>query len=269
MVELFEKQIVEQKRKSSKGNQLKWFDGEYWYKADYTGYEGLAEYVISQLLKKSSLQDMEFVTYETEEIKYKNQIMKGCKSRNFLKDDWQIITLERLFKNYTQESLTKSVYEIENYENRLLFIVKETERITGLKEFGKYMSKILTIDAFFLNEDRHMHNIAVLMNSKEEYQLCPIFDNGAALMSDIALDYPLGGSIFGYEKEVRAKTFCDDFTQQLDIAENLYGQNIKFFFHHSDVEKIAEETKYDNAIKERVTELIFQRMRSFEYLFEK
>ena len=26
---------------SSKGNQLKWFDGEYWYKADFLGYEAL------------------------------------------------------------------------------------------------------------------------------------------------------------------------------------------------------------------------------------
>ena len=29
--------------RSSKGNQLKWYRDDLWYKADYTGYEGLVE----------------------------------------------------------------------------------------------------------------------------------------------------------------------------------------------------------------------------------
>ena len=55
MVELFEQNIRTKDRQSSKGNQLKWENNGIWYKADYTGYEGLAEYVISHLLKKSTL----------------------------------------------------------------------------------------------------------------------------------------------------------------------------------------------------------------------
>ena len=43
MVELFEQERREEARLSSKGNQLKWKKDGYWYKADYTGYEGLAE----------------------------------------------------------------------------------------------------------------------------------------------------------------------------------------------------------------------------------
>lgn len=46
--------------------------------------------------------------------------------------------------------------------------------MTGLQEFGIYMNKLLTIDALFLNEDRHTHNIAVLMNGKGDYAYCPI-----------------------------------------------------------------------------------------------
>ena len=53
------------------------------------------------------------------------------------------------------------------------------------------MSKILAIDTFFMNEDRHMHNIGVLMDAEEKYHLCPIFDNGAGLLSDIQMDYPM------------------------------------------------------------------------------
>lgn len=71
MVELFEQNIRTIDLQSSKGNQLKWYDEGIWYKADYTGYEGLAEYMISQLLKKSTLADEEFVLYDLEKIRYK------------------------------------------------------------------------------------------------------------------------------------------------------------------------------------------------------
>ena len=80
MVELFEDHVRQFDRHSSKGNQLKWECDGVWYKADYTGYEGLAEYVISQLLKKSTLDKNEFVVYELEQIKYKRQIFNGAKS---------------------------------------------------------------------------------------------------------------------------------------------------------------------------------------------
>lgn len=56
MIELFEKNSKVNSRQSSKGNQLKWQgDDAFWYKADYTGYEGLAEYFVSNLLKYSTL----------------------------------------------------------------------------------------------------------------------------------------------------------------------------------------------------------------------
>ena len=51
MIELFEQDILLNDRQSSKGNQLKWqSQNGIWYKADYTGYEGLVEYFVSCLL---------------------------------------------------------------------------------------------------------------------------------------------------------------------------------------------------------------------------
>ena len=154
MVELFEKNIVETENRSSKGNQLKWRDGDTWYKADYTGYEGLAEYVISHLITNSSLTSDEYVLYTLEQISYKTNVYNGVKSRNFLKDDWQIITLERLFKNVYGRSLNSMIYRTQSIDDRLRLLVSETIRITGLRDFGIYMSRMLTIDSFFLNEDR-------------------------------------------------------------------------------------------------------------------
>lgn len=67
--------------------------------------EGLVEYMISHLLKKSSLAENEFVCYDLEEIKYGTVIYNGVKSPDFLGKGWQIITLERLFRNFFGESL--------------------------------------------------------------------------------------------------------------------------------------------------------------------
>ncbi len=271
MVELFEKDIIETENKSSKGNQLKWRNGEWWYKADYAGYEGLAEYVISHLLAKSSLENSEYLLYDLENIKYKQTSFQGVKSRNFLHDGWQLITLERLFKTFNYQSLNTLIYKTQNHENRLRLIVDETERITGLKQFGIYISKMLTIDALFLNEDRHTHNIAVLTKDGKEYMPCPIFDQGAGLLSDTTMDYPMGGDIYGMIDSVKPKTFCDSFIEQLEVAERLYGQNIRFSFTKRDVDEILDgvpQGSYSPEIIERVRTICYERIRQMRYLFD-
>ena len=100
MVELFEQDERQNNRQSSKGNQLKWNNNGIWYKADYTGYEGLAEYMISHLLLKSSLRQDEFVLYEPEQIRYKDAVYSGVKSNDFLR--------KRLAVDYTG----KIIYDI-------------------------------------------------------------------------------------------------------------------------------------------------------------
>lgn len=270
MVELFEQDIRTNDRQSSKGNQLKWENNGIWYKADYTGYEGLAEYIISHLLKKSSLATKEFVLYDLEQMQYKETVYKGAKSKSFLTDGWQIITLERLFHNFFGESLYKAIYRIPEHENRLSFLVEQVERMTGLQNFGVYLNKLFTIDAFFLNEDRHTHNIAVLMNEKGEFAYCPIFDNGAGLLADTTMDYPLSGDVYLLMKEVQAKTICTDFDEQLDISEILYGENVKFYFTQKDVRELLENvTEYTKKEKDRVERLVCAQINKYGYLFKK
>ena len=268
MVELFEQDIRENDRQSSKGNQLKWQNGDIWYKADYTGYEGLAEYMISHLLLKSTLYAEEFALYDLEQIRYKATVYNGVKSDDFVKGDRQIITLERLFKNFFDKSLYTAVYHITDYEERLRFLVNQVERITGLTEFGAYINKLLTIDALFLNEDRHMHNIAVLMDGEGEFSYCPIFDQGAGLLSDTAMDYPLGGDTVEYLREAKAKTFCDSFDDQLDISEKLYGGQLRFFFTKKDVRELLDAAViYPAEVRKRVGDVICMQMEKYGYLF--
>ena len=270
MVELFEQDIRTNDRQSSKGNQLKWENNGIWYKADYTGYEGLAEYVISHLLQKSSLSENEFVLYDLEKIQYKSTIYTGVKSESFLRDGWQIITLERLFQNFFSESLYKAIYTIAEHDQRLPFLVNQVERMTGLQNFGAYLNKLFTIDAFFLNEDRHTHNIAVLMNAKGEFAYCPIFDNGAGLLADTTMDYPLSGDVYLLMKESKAKTICDSFDEQLDFSEVLYGENIKFNFTQKNVRDLLENvTEYTKEEKDRVERIVCAQMSKYGYLFKK
>lgn len=73
MIELFEQNIRTNDRQSSKGNQLKWENEGIWYKADYTGYEGLAEYMISNLLKSQHwIRKNLFVMILKNKIRYRN-----------------------------------------------------------------------------------------------------------------------------------------------------------------------------------------------------
>ena len=271
MVELFENEIMDTGRKSSKGNQLKWCRDGVWYKADYAGYEGLSEYMISHLLKKSSLLEDEYLLYDPERVKYKKAYMNGVKSLDMLYDDWQIITLERLFLSIYGKGLNSMIYSEKDPEKRLELIVTQTERITGIEGFGTYMSKMLTIDSFFLNEDRHTHNIAIFADSGGRYSFCPIFDQGAGLLSDTTLDYPMDSDVYECIEQAKPKTFCDDFDLQLDIAEKMYGNSLNFYFSKKDVDELLDavpEGMYGSDVIERVRTVLYYQMRKYGYLFK-
>ena len=125
------------------------------------------------------------------------------------------------------------------------------------------------MDGLFLNEDRHTHNIAVLMSSKGEFAYCPIFDNGACLLSDTTMDYPLEGDIYEQIASVRPKTICQDFLEQIEISEELAGSHIRFSFTGKEIDSLlSEATAYTREEKKRVQTILYQQMRKYKYLFD-
>ena len=267
MIELFSKDRIDARLQSSKGNQLKFQLNSFWYKADYLGYEGLAEFVISRLLALSDLEESEFVHYDLEQIRYRSNVYPGCRSLDFL-DGWQLITLERLFQQHYGHGVNQIWLAEENHQCRLQLLVEYTERVTGLKDFGLYMSKMLTIDTFFLNEDRHAHNIAIMTNQHREYRLAPFFDHGAGLLSDTTMDYPLNEDPLHLIPLAKPKTFCNDFDEQIDIAESLYGQHLRFSFSYEDIKRVLDQAEsYSPEIRSRVMDILLQRRRKYHYLF--
>lgn len=257
---------------SSKGNQLKWRCNAsayiaYWYKADHMGYEGLAETVVSKLLEYTDT--MDYVRYEPALIQYKDTVYLGCRSKDFLQKNEELVTTERIFRSYTGKSLAKELGRISHVKDRILYMVEHMKDYTGLQEFGKYIQTLLALDAFFLNEDRHTNNIAVIYRPEEEtYLFAPIFDNGLALFSDMTADFPLNKTVEECRTTIEAKPFSRSFDEQLDAAEELYGSNVTLCFGKKEVDEILTTyaVSYQDEIVERVRTVLYEQMRKYQYL---
>lgn len=249
-------------RNSSKGNQLKWKADEYWYKADYLGYEALAEYVVSSLLVKSTIG--EFVRYGLEKISYNGFEFDGCSCKHFLKEHEILITLPRLFRLYLNEDIYMKCENVFWTEaDCIKYVVDSVVKITRLVNFGEYLTMLLELDAFFLNEDRHFHNIAVIYNEEtDKFRYCPVFDNGGALFSDMKMFYPLDKNEEACMKEITAKPFSPCFDDQVNAAVKLYGTQFDIWFTEEDLKECLGKVKdrYDERILNRVYKTLMMQM---------
>ena len=238
--------LIDTKATSSKGNQLKWIVRNNWYKADHMGYEGLCEVVVSKLLEKSNISN--FVNYEPIRILFDGREMNGCYSKNFRQ------------KN---ESLAKELTRYPDVKDKIQQTVAFVEKVTKLENVGEYLTTMLELDAFFINEDRHTNNIAFILNDDTgEYRFCPYFDFGLSLLADTTEDYPLGEDIYQLIYKIHAKPFDRDFDVQLDAAQDLYGNHLELHFTNQDIEQAFDEISeyYSDEIITRAKELLYHRM---------
>lgn len=253
---------------TSKGDQPKWQVGGIWYKADHMGYEAMAEVVVSQLLKKSNLHD--FVEYEPVLIEYQGRKLPGCTSRNFRQKDELLVPFERLHRAYMGQGLASVLGKMGEAQERIRYTVDFVERTTGLTDAGKYLTLMLEVDGFFLNEDRHTNNLALIRNEKTmEFRLCPIFDNGLSLLSDLN-DYPLDKDMYDCIRRVRAKPFDMDFDVQVEAAEALYGTQLRFSFTRYDIPTVLDlvrELYPDADVVARVEKVLYEQMRKYPVYF--
>ena len=254
---------------SSKGNQNKWCENGKWYKVDGLGYEALSEVVVSHLLKKSTISS--FVLYEYEQVEIDGKCYRACVSKDFMSaDDDKVISVERLFQAKFGQSAAKEIIKYSDLIDQMKYVNEVVQSITGLTDFGSYLKEIITADALFLNEDRHFHNIAVIQKKDGTYRKCPIFDNGAALLSDVVGDYPYSLSIDQCIEKICAKPFVQDFDEQLDACESAFPEQIvSFHFSKKDIENEINQFEgiYENEVLMRTKELLYRQMRKYAYLF--
>lgn len=217
---------------SSKGNQEKWFDAEtnQWYKLDQFGYEALSETLISLLLEKSNIENdtpFTFVRYEPVRIIVHNRERTGCISGNFLKEGQAVITINHLLSKVFGYSLKDKLLSLTSDKKRIAYLAEATKDCTGLDYFGEYLTLLFEIDSLFLNDDRHLNNIAVIKTG-DKYDYCPIFDNGAGLLSDTRLS-PMDIEPKALILSLRARPFNMSFTRQMNTARLLYGNQLAMF----------------------------------------
>ena len=256
---------------SSKGNQEKWFDKESnkWYKLDRFGYEALTETVISKLLEKSNIESdtpFSFARYEMERLNVHGRDRTGCSSENFLRDGQSIITLSHLFSRQLGTSLKGKLEKLGSDKKRIQYLAEATAEYTELKEFPRYLTLLFEIDALFLNDDRHLNNIAVI-EQNGKYQYCPIFDNGAGLLSNVQFS-PMDIAPRGLIKGIVARPFNTSFTRQINTARNLYGKQLAMhkFTRAQIMELLAPMLEYyaerdRSIIADRVVECILLRQK--------
>ena len=267
-IDLNQASLIDTKATSSKGNQLKWLVRNNWYKADHMGYEGLCEVVVSRLLKKSNIDS--FVSYSPIRISFDDREMNGCYSKNFRRKNESLVTLEHLSKQWLAESMAKELTKYPDIKEKIKHTVEFIEKVTKLENVGEYLTTMLELDAFFLNEDRHTNNIAFILNDDTgEYSFCPYFDFGLSFLADTSVDFPLGGDIYEMIARIHAKPFDRDFDIQLDAAQELYGGHLRFSFTNQDIEAVFDglDEYYFAEIITRAKDLLYHQKHKYQYLF--
>lgn len=177
-VSLGKEKVVYSKGKSSKGTQLKYRDGKYWYKIDNLGNEGLVEYLTYLVLKNSSLSAKEYVRYEPGVINGKT----GCRSVDFsCNGKYNFISLNHAYRRVVGGGLYEKVNSFGTPESRAGFILGFFRKYYKINLEG-YFRKVFSIGLITLNEDRHFNNLGFLTYNGNVLE-APIFDNGLALLT--------------------------------------------------------------------------------------
>ena len=104
---------------TSEGTQIKYRKDGFWYKKDNRGHEGRAEYLVSKFMEFTSLKTSEYVTYEEGTINGSS----GCRSRNFLTGEEELITFYRLYYNEVGKDLSKVIGNMDTMEERIEYVV--------------------------------------------------------------------------------------------------------------------------------------------------
>ena len=151
-------------------------------------------------------------------------------------------------------------------KKRIAFLAETTAEYTGLRAFPQYLTLLFEVDGLVLNDDRHLNNIAVLEQGGR-YSYCPIFDNGAGLLSNTQLS-PMDIAPAALIKAVKARPFNTTFNRQIIAARDLYGPQLKMLqLTAGDVAQVIEPmlayypARDQGIIADRVTETIMIRQR--------
>ena len=271
IVKLYTRDVVA--ATSSKGNQEKWYDKEInaWYKLDRIGFEALSEAVACEILRKYSNIEKELgyqiVPYRIDSVDVHKAKRNASISPNFLKEGQSIQTAYHILKRVLGSDYQKVLADEKTIPNRLKKIVDTIEAISGLQNFGQYLTLLFEVDALIANEDRHLNNIAIIEESGT-YQYCPLFDNGEGFMLD-NVKYPFDVETKGLMKHLRAKPFQCRFGTLLSAARELYGTQLKITCTADEISEVIEaylewyQPMFRPFLKDRILDVMILQMKKY------
>lgn len=249
----------------SSGMQSKFYNPstDTWYKQDYLGHEGLSEYVASKLMEGGSVPH---VDYEPCRFMMGNKEVTGCRSQNFLAPGERLVSTYELLEKELGIDIADETATIPDVQNRIRNFVDKVVEVSGCKEFGSYLTAMLRLDAFTKNDDRHFNNISLIQDKDGNYRPAPIYDNGAAFLSD---QYMYGENynetqIIHEMDGVMAKPFSTDFDEQLDACESLYPSDFKL--NKAVLDRDLMSSLYKAHEVATVMEVLAQSQRKYSYM---
>ena len=163
----------------NKDNQRKWFRDGIWYKADFLGYEGLAEYISSCLLGVSDIPS--FIRYSLvciqEADEQETNVFIGCMSHDFgtiITGDVIILQLPEKYNVWLNPTGT--------FADDLQVFCEGVELVFGVN-VERNMRQMLCFDLIVGNEDRILRNFG-LQQTDTGFVFAPLFDHGLSLLAD-------------------------------------------------------------------------------------
>lgn len=122
----------------------------------------------------------------------------ACSSAHFLREGQSIITPGHLLQRHVIKPLKDILAALPSNKQRIAYLVEETAKITGLKNFPQYLALLFEVDALFLNDESASNNIAVLYQngSYDISSVCVVktpFDSSMSKIGCIVLliNYPI------------------------------------------------------------------------------
>ena len=232
----------------TKGNQVKYFKDNYFYKLDMHGHEGYVETLVSKLLSFMKLDDrLDYVTYNECIVNGTN----ACKSLNFLKHDEQVVSMSRLYRMLGNKGeLSDKLFGLPDAKTRLDYLVDIVSKFGIYGDIFKiYLNTLFQLDILVKNSDRHMHNICYIVNSKREWRPAPIFDNGHSLDTD-------------FKNETTSCSISGVFEEQLLAFSFPYQPVITF--DNNEVSKFIHSLPRTHEVI-----VLSERLEKYGYLFKK
>ena len=253
MIDLTGMKVIRSRDNSSKGNQFKWCKDGIWYKADYLGYEGLAEVVAADILRYSNFD--RYCKYYPEKIKFNDEIFSGCKSQNFLYEGETLITLEKIGLLYRNASLGMFLAGHSMFDHKIHTTMEFIKELS-IEEADRYLTALIEFDALILNEDRHTNNIC-FVRRKDGLHIGPVFDNGCSFLANTGM-HSLNSKPEQLIEKVEARPFCRTFETQKKYMEAETGVVFQTSYDMVKLRNILDQCEeyYPDSILSRVEKIM-------------